>query len=369
MLSIEDRALTNNKQETAKTPQRRPMRGRELLSLIGLTSESISPETYSAPSGSTKRRPTEAEKIAARARAAELQEQLDEVWRPRKERADMRSEIERNVKIGKGGSIGSNSLPKKRGRPRGGKPDTRKAYEDSDPDIDSLGYRPGQREREDRQLERKVRKGFLGKGKAQIAGSSSSLTHTDIKYIHSRSEADCSQASEDDIEPPPRTKKPRGLRPATEKPSSKKAAKAKAQKLQYEPTKPPYAPMLPSANRSGRTITNPHLPPTEDYYSPPITPQGNPYTSPPLPFKPRRATSKHGAAAPSFFEQRLAAIKSGDAVPRAFDVAEVEHSTGYRAPGGRWVDMRQADLDARGELHVDDGNDEDAGPGAEEEEL
>ncbi|KAL8939901.1 MAG: hypothetical protein Q9211_002529 [Gyalolechia sp. 1 TL-2023] len=248
----------------------------------------LHPLTY-RPAEATGREPTDAERAVAGARVRELQEDFDEIWRPRRERAAMRAEIERNEKISKGGLICEPTPPKNRGRPRGKKSGAKMVFEDSDPEIDALGYRPGQREVEDRKFERAAQSLAPVKGRTQVP-----------------------ELSEEDTEPPPPTKKRRTV----------------------------YAPTLPPANQLGRAATNPHLPPTEEYYNPYHTPHDNPYTSS-ITHNPTQPTWQHGPAlSRSLFEQRLEEMNRGNAVsqgvyPPGFDHKPTGYTSAYENPATR----------------------------------
>ncbi|KAI4177688.1 MAG: hypothetical protein LQ343_000151 [Gyalolechia ehrenbergii] len=371
-----DHAVTGKADDAAEVANLQPVRGRDLLSLMGMTSRSLSPETYPVSPENTRRIPTEAERAAARARARELQEQLDDNWKPRKIRADIRLEMKRNEKIGKGGFIGGQSPRKKRGRPPARRSGPKKVFDDSEPEIDSLGYRPGQREEEDRRFARAAQSRPPVKGKAQVP---------------EQNEANFVKASEEDTDPPPTTKKRRSIRTGADKSTPKKAEKAKAQKTQYTPAEPPYAPTLPPASQLGRAATNSYQPPTQEYYSPSSTPHENPYTSITLNVK-HSTSQQRPAASRSFFDQRLAAIGRSNAISRAkyppgFDdkplantsayenaatnlVGEAQHSQAYygHPHEGRYVDTPKAGINTHEDIYSDDDIGDDARPGAADEE-
>ncbi|KAL8627125.1 hypothetical protein Q9189_007172, partial [Teloschistes chrysophthalmus] len=118
-----------------------------------------SPAPLAAPTN--KRPSTKAEQNQARARAADLQADLDSKWRDMKEIRNMKANIEKHTKIANGGNIGSPTpspppLPK---RGKGGRP--RKVRAPTPPtrfclpsDMNPAGYTPGQKEQEEKKRKR-----------------------------------------------------------------------------------------------------------------------------------------------------------------------------------------------------------------------
>ncbi|KAL8720705.1 MAG: hypothetical protein Q9225_002471 [Loekoesia sp. 1 TL-2023] len=281
-----------------------PGQSHDLRSSHGLASQPRPSNTTSTKADKGQRRPTKEERAAAQARVEEMKDERDSVWRSRKEKAEFESEMDRNLKIAHGGSIADPKPPKKRGRPPNKKPRIKKVYEDSEPEADHHGYLPGEREMEEKRLERAIQKGRSFKKLVQKPDREESPATDQWGYPIDNSigqrakprkdEGRFSDDSEAESEPSPPSKRRRSLR-STEKTSGKKDKLHK-----FTPDDSPYAPSLPPARKLGRVSFNPHQPPVQE----------SPYSSTPH-------YSQSHAPSHSFFEQRLASIAHGNPNPHA----------------------------------------------------
>ena len=327
--STDTDAIGESDKETAEPNKETQVEQNEKQPSFSLSTPRNSKAT-SAPEIVQRRKPTAQERAAAAARATDLEHDKRRKWRSRKQLKELDNDIDKNLKIARGGLLHTPAKTRKRGRPPARIRPVKNTYQDSEPEIDSHGYRPGEREAELKRLRSdkknsqfsKKRAKFPNEEEEQMIDESGYPTKNPWKTKRPH-EANLRNSSEvsDDSDSPPQSKKRRS-NPITNTSSGKKN---KMPTYTFTPDEPVYAPTLPPASKLTYTSTISRQPSFENspYSSSNASQEATTSGAP----HPHRSTSSHlssthSADHRSFFTQRLTNIMNGTGpahYPPSFD--------------------------------------------------